>query len=152
MLKEAEYVVQQYYTVRIDEKAIDKHIDAVQFPAEMEAEREKEKQFSHRLFHAIMADRKALNTVLEYMVLCEQGDGASDYVNAHFEKEIDDIADILLGIKHCFSSKDQTRLEEMKQDSECDIYTEFEALTDAFQWEPSGFHVAEHACARKEGE
>jgi hypothetical protein len=147
-LIETEYVIQQYYRVKPDEKAIDEVLKSFSF--ELEEDKQEYTQRQHRLFHTIMNNEKVLKVLLEYTIFNEHDlgmDSSTSYVQEYFEGDIS-FLDILLKNSECSLPEDR----EWLQSESADDFQE-SPLAEAFfrGVKASGFTIVEHRHARKEG-
>ncbi len=145
----AEYILQQYYVVTIDEQLIEEKWLS-HFTVEGRERAQEEVARFKRMLRGIIADRKALKIIIDYLVLAEQdsmGDGATSYVTEHYEED-KGFATILAEQAHCFPSEDREWLLSLVNDEEqdFDLDLQIEGLREAFHLKPSGFNVGQHAC------
>jgi hypothetical protein len=151
---ETEFIVQQYYKVTVDESAIDEQ-KAI-WKAEPEWLEEHLVRL-HRMFQAILADKRALYTVLEYQVLRKNdayGDGVWSYLEEHYGKELS-LPEVLIRVADCFQEEDRAWLQDLAEknakpyeEGDGDNY-ELDELAECFKVEASGWNVGEHTHARK---
>lgn len=151
VLWESEYLLQQYYSVVVDERLIETKWVSY-FGDEPSPVRPQEvvARFK-RMLRCIVADRKVLRAICEYLVLVEQdGRGDSLYVVEHYTKA-KDFTDILVEQSHCFALEDKAWLLSIvslcEGEEDFDLYLQVEGLRVAFDVRASGFHVGQHACA-----
>ncbi len=151
---ETEFIVQQYYKVAADEAAIDEQ--KVRWAAEPEWLEEHLARL-HRMFWAILADKRALYTVLEYQVLREHdanGGGVGNYLEEHYGKELS-LPEVLIRVADCFHEEDRAWLQNLAEknakpyeEGDGDNY-ELDELAECFKVEASGWNVGEHTHTRK---
>jgi hypothetical protein len=146
----AEYVLQQYYAVTVDERLIETKWLS-HFAAEHRAQVQEDVARFQRMLKGIVADWKAFHAVCDYLVLAEQdsmGDGGTTYLVEHYEGEKSFVG-VLVEQAHCFVPEDRAWLLSLvdchgRMDFDLDL--QVEGLQVAFHLETSGFHVGQHAC------
>ena len=156
LLWKAEYVLQQYYAVTVNEQLIEeKWLSS--FAVESRAYAQQEAVRFKRMLGGIVADRRALHAVCDYLVLAEQdsmGDEATSYLAEHYEGE-KSFVDILVEQAHCFALEDRAwlfSLADRRDEEDFDLDLQLEGLRVAFYLKASGFRVGQHACMLEEVE
>lgn len=158
-LRETEFIVQQHYKVTIDESAIDESIQSYSDPEADWAKKDIER--NHRMLQSIMADEKALQSILEYRVIVahaldlNSNSAEREFLEGHYGKEVG-FSHILGRCVHAFIQEDREYIQ--KRVKEYEVYMEsrdfdpmdFDTLQECFKVEPSGWNVQEHLCERKD--
>ena len=131
--EEKEFLIQQYYKVTPSAPSIDTSDDLSKRGTEME----------HRLFQAIVADKQAIQDVLEYRVIIQHGVKSSseeELLKDHYGKELT-FAHILDRHSHLFTPEDRAWVQGLIKDRPDDIWEQLETLEDCFKVEPSGWNI-----------
>lgn len=149
MIRETEFIVQQYYKVTFDASPINNSNYS-----EPDADWAKEDRARNlRMFQAILADEKALQAVFEYIAIVDHAvelNSEEEFLTDHYGEEIT-FYQLLDRFAHIFTLEDKEYLQEMikhEKDPKRD-YDLSRDIEDCFKARPSGWNIQEHLCARK---
>jgi hypothetical protein len=142
------FSIEQFYTIRPDERIIDIRLDEVIFTEEKW--RQEEGQRLHRLYDVIMTNEKLLLEVLLYSVIREHDMRTSGFFREYYKNGDISLVDILWMYKSLLHPADQEWLTDLRRrirarEDHDDPLVEIEPLEEVFRdgVKPQGFTIKE---------